>query len=277
MRQRTASRHDAATPSTPAGHRGRGRRVAKAIGLGAFAVVVLVAVGFFTWAKLPMSATASSLRAVADDPRVAVTDRPDLVVMRPAQTEALDQGLVFVAGARVDPQAYEEVLSGLVATGVTVVIERPVLGFGLFDWRGLDHFTAAAPEVTNWAVGGHSLGGVRACGYAADDPSVDGLVLFGSYCATTDLSGDDDLPVLSLSGSDDGLSTPDDVERYRDMLPADATMVEIDGSSHAQFGSYGEQSGDGTPALTDEEARARIDTELTSFFATVGDGAPAGG
>ena len=242
----------------------------KAVALSLFAVLVLAATGFFTWAKLPMSATASSLAAVAADPRVTVTDRPDSVVMRPAETTPLDQGLVFVAGARVDPQAYEQVFAGLVASGVTVVVERPVLGLGLLDWRGLDHFTSLAPEVTNWAVGGHSLGGVRACAYAADDPAVDGLVLFGSYCATTDLSGDDELPVLSLSGSEDGLSTPDDIERYRDMLPVDATLVEIDGSTHAQFGSYGLQPGDGTARLTDEEARDRIDRELTSFFATVG-------
>ena len=80
-----------------------------------------------------------------------------------------------------------------------------------------------------------------------------------------------DLPVLSLGGSDDGLSTPEDLARYRDRLPADATVVEIDGLAHAQFGSYGPQPGDGTPTLTDEEARARIDRELTSFFAGVGD------
>lgn len=242
----------------------------KGVALGLFAVVVLAATGFFTWAKTPMAATASSLAAVADDPRVAVVDRPDVVVMRPARTVALDQGLVFVAGARVDPQAYEQVLAGLVATGVTVVVERPVLGFGILDPRPLDHFTDLAPEVTTWAVGGHSLGGVRACRYAADDPAVDGLVLFGSYCATTDLSGRDDLPVLSLGGGEDGLSTPADLERHRDMLPADATVVEIPGLAHAQFGSYGEQPGDGRPTIDDEEARARIDRELTSFFAGVG-------
>jgi predicted alpha/beta-hydrolase family hydrolase len=233
--------------------------------------VVLAATGFFTWAKTPMAATASSLAAVADDDRVdVVVDRPDVVVMRPAHTAALDKGLVFVAGARVDPQAYEQVLSGLVATGVTVVVERPLLGFGILDPRGLEHFTALAPEVTTWAVGGHSLGGVRACAYAADDPSVDGLVLFGSYCATTDLSDRDDLPVLSLGGSEDGLSTSDDIERYRDMLPDDATVVELPGMSHAQFGSYGAQPGDGEPSITDEEARAAVDGQLTSFFAGVG-------
>lgn len=231
---------------------------------------MLGATGFFVWAKLPMSATPSSLAAVAADDRVDVSASPDTVVMRPARTAATGQGLVFIAGARVDPQAYEQNLAVLVATGVTVVIERPVLGFGILDGRPFSTFTALAPEVTTWAVGGHSLGGVRACQYAADDPSVDALVLFGSYCATTDLSGDDALAVLSLGGSADGLSTPAKIDRYRDMLPESATTVEIDGSDHAQFGSYGAQPGDGTATISDEEARRRITTELTSFFAGVG-------
>ncbi|WP_371739971.1 alpha/beta hydrolase [Frigoribacterium sp. VKM Ac-2836] len=242
----------------------------KGVALGLFATVVLAATGFFVWAKTPMSATASSLQAVADDDRVAVTSTPDTVVMRPAETAPTGQGLVFVAGARVDPQAYEQTFAGLVATGVTVVIERPVLGFGILDPRPLSTFTDLAPEVDAWAVGGHSLGGVRACRYAADDLTVDALVLFGSYCATTDLSDDDELAVLSLGGSEDGLSTPTTIAEYRDMLPSGATVVEIDGSDHAQFGSYGEQPGDGSARISDEEARDRITRELTSFFAGVG-------
>lgn len=85
-------------------------------------------------------------------------------------------------------------------------------------------------------MGGHSLGGVRACQLAAD---ADALVLFGSYCAT-DLSKSD-LAVLSLAGSEDGLSTPEKIDDARDQLPADAEMIEIEGASHASFGDYGAQ------------------------------------
>ncbi|MBD8538797.1 alpha/beta hydrolase [Frigoribacterium sp. CFBP 8751] len=257
-------------PSTPLRHRSRRRRVLKGVALGLFAVVVLAATGFFVWAKTPMSATAASLASVSADDRVEVTSRPDTVVMRPAETTPTGQGLVFVAGARVDPQAYEQTFAGLVATGVTVVVERPTLGFGILDPRPFSTFTDLAPEVDTWAVGGHSLGGVRACQYAADDRTVDALVLLGSYCATTDLSDDDQLAVLSIGGSEDGLSTPAKIATYRDMLPGSASVVEIDGSNHAQFGSYGEQSGDGSATISDEEARDRITRQLTSFFAGVG-------
>ncbi|WP_144831664.1 alpha/beta hydrolase [Kocuria rhizophila] len=41
--------------------------------------------------------------------------------------------------------------------------------------------SAEAPQVNDWFVGGHSMGGVRACRLA---PESEGLLLLGSYCAT---------------------------------------------------------------------------------------------
>lgn len=140
------------------------------------------------------------------------------------------------------------------------MITRPWLKLAFFDPRGLDAFTAAAPDVDVWSVGGHSLGGVRACQLAAD---ADALVLFASYCAN-DLS-ESGLPVLSLPGSEDGLSTPEKIADARDQLPADADMVEIDGASHASFGDYGPQDGDGTPSISREQMHAEV-TRLTESF-----------
>lgn len=136
------------------------------------------------------------------------------------------------------------------------------MNLAFFDLRGLDQFTSAAPDIDDWAVGGHSLGGVRACQLAAD---AEALVLFGSYCAD-DLSTSD-LAVLSISGSEDGLSTPEKVDAARHLLPADAEMVEIDGASHASFGDYGPQAGDGTPAISRTDMHARVDELLEGFFA----------
>lgn len=142
------------------------------------------------------------------------------------------------------------------------MITRPWLNLAFFDPRALDAFTSAAPDVDVWAVGGHSLGGVRACQLA---PDADALVLFGSYCAY-DLS-ESGLPVLSLSGSEDGLSTPQKIADAREELPADAEMVEIDGASHASFGDYGPQDGDGTPTISSEEMHAEVTRLVEEFLA----------
>ncbi|MBK0297276.1 alpha/beta hydrolase, partial [Bacillus sp. S34] len=74
---------------------------------------------------------------------------------------------------------------------------------------------------------------VRACQLA---PDADGLLLLGSYCAN-DISRSY-ISVLSVSGSRDGLSTPAKVDAARHLLPSNATMTEIQGSNHADFGAY---------------------------------------
>jgi pimeloyl-ACP methyl ester carboxylesterase len=229
---------------------------------GIGALLVLAIGGVLVWSQVGvMPAEAGPLADARANPAIIVEDAPEGIVLSPADG-ASEVGLVFIPGAKVDPWAYASILQGVAAEGTTVVITRPWLNLAFFDLRGLDAFTSAAPEVDEWAVGGHSLGGVRACQLAAD---ADALVLFGSYCAT-DLSADT-LPVLSLSGSEDGLSTPEKIADARPELPDDAEMVELDGASHASFGDYGPQTGDGTPTLSDAEMHARVTELLGAFLA----------
>ncbi|WP_200936379.1 alpha/beta hydrolase [Plantibacter sp. Leaf314] len=255
--------------SDTSGQIGRSRRTGrlKTTLLGVLAALVVLVLGFVVWTQIVMPGTRSAALEVWEDPAVSVTDVGDAIVLAPtgdAAVEASGTGLVFIPGAKVDPYAYLRKLSGVVEeAGATVVITKPTLNLAFFDQRSLETFTAAAPDVDTWFVGGHSLGGVRAC-QLAEDPAVAGLVLFGSYCAN-DLS-EASLAVLSLSGSDDGLSTPEKVADARVRLPADATMVEIDGANHASFGDYGVQPGDGEATISSDTARAAITRELVRLL-----------
>ncbi len=227
---------------------------------GVAVFVVLAVGGVLAYTQIGvMGAEPGPLAEVRENPAITVTDAEQGIVLAPADGES-DLGLVFIPGAKVDPWGYAAVLQGLAEEGMTVVITRPWLNLAFFDPRGLDAFTSAAPDVGVWGVGGHSLGGVRACQLAAD---ADALVLFASYCAT-DVS-DGGLPVLSVSGSEDGLSTPEKIADARSLLPADAELIEIDGASHASFGDYGPQAGDGTPSISSEEMHAEI-TDLVGGF-----------
>ncbi|MEO7121518.1 MAG: alpha/beta hydrolase, partial [Lacisediminihabitans sp.] len=172
---------------------------------------------------------------------------------------------VFIPGAKVAADAYLYKLSGAVEKdGLTVVITKPILNLAFFDQRSLGDFTSDARGIHSWYVGGHSLGGVRACQYA-DQPKVTGLILFGSYCAN-DLSARK-LAVLSIGGSTDGLSTPSKIKDAAALLPADATFVQIAGSNHARFGDYGVQAGDGTATVSTSKVQRVITRDLTKFLA----------
>lgn len=240
----------------------KSRRILKRV-LWSIAIVLVLAVGgMLAWTQIGvMPAEPGPLATVRENPDITVSDADQGIVLAPADGES-EVGLVFIPGAKVDPWAYAAILQGLAEDGVTVVITRPWLNLAFFDPRGLDSFTSAAPDVDVWSVGGHSLGGVRACQLAAD---ADALVLFASYCAN-DLS-DSGLPVLSLSGSEDGLSTPEKIADARNQLPADADMVQIEGASHASFGDYGPQDGDGTPTISSDEMHTEVTRLADGFLA----------
>lgn len=244
----------------------RGRRTITRILLGFAALLGLLMVGFLIWANIGvMGPEAAPLAAVTNDPDVTIVERPEAVILSPTDGSST-VGFVFIPGAKVEAEAYMSNLAGLVEDdGITVVITKPTLHLAFFDLRPLSTFTGLAPDVDDWFVGGHSLGGVKAC-LMADDPDVDGLVLFGSYCAN-DLSGSE-FPVLSLGGSEDGLSTPAKIREASGKLPASAEFVQIEGANHARFGDYGAQSGDGTASISSDEMRTILTEDLSEFLAS---------
>ena len=242
------------------------RRRIRPIGLAALALLVVGLASFLTWAASPMPPEPGPLDAARTDPSFTLSESADGVVLAPKDPNGT--GLVYLAGARVDPAAYARKLSGLADAGVTIVIARPTLNFAIFELRPLSTFEGLAADsgVQRWYVGGHSLGGVRACQYAADAPagSIAGVILFGSYCAA-DLSASD-LPVLTLSATRDGLSTPATIAAAAHLLPPDAQLVKLPGADHAQFGDYGAQPGDTPATASDAQAKREITTAVLAFI-----------
>ncbi|WP_255447044.1 alpha/beta hydrolase [Schumannella soli] len=249
--------------------RSRAVRVVRRVGIAALAAGLVALLGFVIWALNPMRAEPKPLAALDDDTGIAVTRSAAGVVLIPKQG-ATGAGFVMLPGARVEPEAYAAKLRGLADAGVVVVIPSVTLNFALFDTRSFSDLTqvadaAGATEVQRWYVGGHSLGGVRACQLVADDRSsgrdaIAGLVLLGSYCAA-DISSTD-AKVLSLGGSRDGLSTPAKIQAARHLLPDSATLVEIRGADHASFGDYGEQPGDKAATASDRKVASTLTQQV---------------
>lgn len=214
-----------------------------------------------------MDAEPVPLAAVHSADNVVVQDAGSAWVIRPKETTA-HTGLVFVPGAKVDPLAYAAVLHPVAAAGTYVVIVKPPLRLAILDVRRPGEFTSLAPEVATWAVGGHSLGGVVACRWA-QEAEFSAVVLFASYCAA-DLS-QQSTSVLSIAASEDWLTTADKIESARHLLPASADMQVIEGASHASFGAYGPQDGDGQPTISAEHAHRAIATLVEEFLVAVQD------
>lgn len=225
-------------------------------------VVAALWVGITAWLR-PFTAVEPALAAMESDAAVTVTESADLIVFAPTGA-ASSTALAFEPGARVDPRAYAAHLRPLAEAGHTVVIIKQPLGIGFLAIGG---YTLAAEQdiSADWVIGGHSLGGTVAALQTSDTgfPPV-GLLLWGSYPAgdMSDWAG----AVLSVSGSVDGLSTPAKIDASRADLPPSAAFHQVNGASHAQFGSYGLQPGDGVAYLSNDAAREEISAATLAWL-----------
>ena len=89
-------------------------------------------------------------------------------------------------------------------------------------------------------------------------------MLVASYCAE-DVSASN-TPALSVFGSNDLLISDEDRLAGQLLLPAGSTEVILDGASHASFGDYGPQSGDGVPTLSRDAVIEAFTTELVDYL-----------
>lgn len=233
-------------------------------GFGALAGVLAALT--LAWLR-PFAADPVALAALAGSPTVRVVE--DRTAIRFEPVEPTGAGLVLYPGARVDPRAYSALALELAEQGHPVVVLACPFDIA-FLCAGRAGTEAEADPGREWVVGGHSLGGVVAGQDVADATSpLDGLLLWASY-PLADLSGRTDLPVASVSGTEDGLTTPADIADSVELLPPATTFVAIAGAVHAFFGDYGEQPGDGTPTITRADAQRQIVDATVALLDRVG-------
>lgn len=184
-------------------------------------------------------------------------------IFAPAKTQATT-GFIFYPGGKVEHEAYKPLMRALSATGVLCVLIEMPFRLAIFDINAADGIAEAYPEVNEWYIGGHSLGGSMAASYVARHKTqFKGLVLLASY--STDNLQNSGLRVLSIYGEQDGVMNEKAYEKNLINLPEESSMQIIKGGNHAYFGMYGEQSGDGKATITNEE-QIRTTASLISLF-----------
>lgn len=223
------------------------------------AVGVIGTLGFVVWAETPFKAAPEALSALTSDSKVTVAV-DDTITFKPAGFEPTT-ALVFYPGGRVDYRAYAAPLRKIAEQGYLVILLPVRLNLAFFDVNAADRAIAAHPEIQQWAVGGHSLGGVAAALYASRHASLDGIVFWASYPADEALKNSN-LKVLSVYGTRD-MGGMEKFEASRANLPPITEFVVIDGGNHAQFGDYGAQPGD------NEATISRSDQQSQAVHATV--------
>lgn len=212
-------------------------------GLALLALITLLPLGFVVWAESAAAPMSEALGALQGDTQVSVTPGEWLVFAPVNGTP--DTGLILYPGGRVDYRAYAPAAVEIARQGYRVVIVNMPLNLAVLAPGRAAEVMQAYPEITHWAVGGHSLGGAMAANFAYQNPQrVQGLVLWAAYPADGNSLAAFDLQVVSISGTLDGLATGEQIDASRALLPESTRWVAIEGGNHAQFGWYGDQSGD---------------------------------
>jgi hypothetical protein len=220
-------------------------------------VLGLAVVAFVLWASIVPPPMPEALAALETDDTVAVETEPWLV-FRPVGTEPTT-GLILYPGGRVDPRAYAPAARALASQGYLVTIVPMPLNLAFFAPNRAAEVMAAFPQVQQWAIGGHSLGGAMAARFASQNPgAVQSLVLWAAYPASGDDLSGHELETVSIYGTRDGLATEEEIAASRPLLPADTVWAPIDGGNHAQFGWYGPQAGDNEATISREAQQAQI-------------------
>ena len=174
------------------------------------------------------------------------------------------KGVIFYPGGKVEAESYAPLMHSLAEKGVLSILVTMPGNLAVLDMNAADGIIEKHPEIENWYMAGHSLGGSMAASYIAENSQeFDGIILLASY-STADLSVSD-LEVLSIYGNNDSVLNMEKYSEYKTNLPEDFKEIIIDGGCHAYFGAYGEQEGDGEAEITREEQIEITINEILEF------------
>lgn len=223
--------------------------------LFAFIAILLVStIGFLIYASDYYKADEVATNILQTSNNIRVQDNT-IIIGYEDMTET-DDAIIFYPGAKVEYTAYLPILEKIYnTTGTPCVLVKMPLNFAFFDANAADDIMQQFPDVTNWYMSGHSLGGAMASDYAANNQDkVVGLILMGAY-----IYGDYPTSnTLTIYGT---LNTT-----VADKVNYTENVVAIEGGNHAQFGNYGDQKGDAQATITREEQQDIAVTAISEFL-----------
>lgn len=209
------------------------------------------------------NADAHALEHLCTDDSVEVV-HGKVTEYRPRGQQA-STGVIFYQGGRCEPAAYGPILRPLAAAGMQVFVPHMALRLAVTGANKAAGIMAAHPHITRWYVGGHSMGGSMAAGFASKhQDELAGLFMVGSYAAAMHAMPDTDMPVLLVHGTNDTEIRQSEFAAQQERLPAHTVFVSIEGGDHYQFGSFHEE--DRTATISRDEQQSQTIAALLSFL-----------
>jgi len=214
------------------------KKALKIIGIiGVVLVVGMYAYLSITTARNNAAPAAEALAAMESDAQVTV-EYGDYLTLTPAAAGP-KTGIVFYPGAYCDIRGYTPIWKEIAAQGYLVVIAKMPFDFAIFSPNAADGVRAAHPEIEEWIIAGHSMGGAMAGVYADNNrDNLAGVIVFDSYPPGSNSLADVDFPILLFERARlDGSRSQKFIDNAN-LYPASAELILIPGAQHMYYGSF---------------------------------------
>lgn len=178
--------------------------------------------------------------------------------------------LIFYQGALVESASYSIWAEKVAEAGFSVYLVKEPLNLAVLGQNKAKQ-VVRSNHLSNYVIGGHSLGGVMASRFAAeqDNNAVKGVFFLASYPDKKGSLAKFKGQVLSLTGTVDGVLNWQAYDQAKKYLPEQTVFEEIKGGNHAGFGSYGEQKGDKPAQINNDEQQQEVADQLIDWIKTI--------
>lgn len=171
--------------------------------------------------------------------------------------------IVFDGGAFVQVQSYGYLAEQLNQAGIDVYLVKSPFHLAVLNASKAREIIQQL-QLEHVYLAGHSMGGAMNA-QNARDIHVSGLILLAAYPGTqTDLS-ELNLPVLSITASQDQVLNQKRYQEAKKRLPKETTFLTIQGGNHAGFGLYGPQKGDGKATISALDQEDQVVAAMVEF------------
>ena len=207
--------------------------------IGLLLLIILLLGAFYIYASDYYRADEVAIAVMQSDAITLVED--NFIVLSPNTPG--DTAIIFYPGAKVEYFSYLPMMEKIMlSSNVTCILVKMPFNMAIFDSDAADKIINRFPDIENWYLAGHSMGGAMASDFASkNQDKIMGLLLFGAYI----YGNYPEENALTVYGSFN--TSVEEKINYTE------NIVVIEGGNHAQFGNYGKQKGDPDATISSEE------------------------
>jgi len=215
------------------------KKILNRILIGLLLLIILLVGAFYIYASDYYRADEVAIAVMQSDAITLVED--NFIVLSPNTPG--DTAIIFYPGAKVEYFSYLPMMEKIMlSSNVTCILVKMPFNMAIFDSDAADKIINRFPDIENWYLAGHSMGGAMASDFASkNQDKIMGLLLFGAYI----YGNYPEENALTVYGSFN--TSVEEKINYTE------NIIVIEGGNHAQFGNYGKQKGDPDATISSEE------------------------